>query len=470
MHQARFILAAIATLALPFAAHAQLDHATEAQLDETIRSVVQSTGVPSAEVGIVKDGKVAYVKAFGDARLSTASTPSRIATPEMHYAIGSNSKQFTAACVLLLQQQGKLKLDDPVSTWFPELTRSHEVTLRNLLTHTSGYSDYAPQDYTIPAWTKPVDPLALVHEWAEKPLDFDPGTKWQYSNTNFVLAGLIVEKVSGVRFHDFLWQNILKPLQMSDVLDLDYDRAKMEPTGYKRNALAPVRPAIPEAKGWYFADGQLAMPVRTLLVWDISLLQRSLLQTQSYDTLFQEQKLSNGEGSHYALGLSVESRRGVPVISHTGEVAGFVSSNSIVPAQNLAVAVLTNQDASSAASLISNAVMEQLLKPAAENNATPAEATVQQIKTILESFQQGKIDRSLFTSDANFYFSQDTIDDFHSSLQPLGKLQSVTLRGSRLRGGMQFRVYLAQFEHKQVSVSTYWTTDGHLEQFLVEAR
>src|SRR6476659_8763055 len=146
------------------------------------------------------NGRIVYAAAFGKARLNPA-TP---AVVSMHYPIGSISKQFTAACVLLLVEDGKMQLDDPVAKWFPELTRAKDVTLRMLLSHTSGYSDYAPQDYTIPAWTKPADPLKLVHEWAQKPLDFEPGTKWQYSNTNFVLAALIVEKVSGQPYWSFL--------------------------------------------------------------------------------------------------------------------------------------------------------------------------------------------------------------------------------------------------------------------------
>ncbi len=177
----------------------------------------------------------------------------------MHYAVGSISKQFTAACILLLAESGKLTLDDPVSRWFPELTRANEVKLRNLLTHTSGYEDYAPQDYTIPAWMKPARPLDIVHEWAEKPLDFDPGTKWQYSNTNFVLAALIVEKASGMPFWQFLETNVLQPLNLKDVLNLDTQRELMEPLGYMRNALGPLRPAVLEAPGWYFGDATMAM-------------------------------------------------------------------------------------------------------------------------------------------------------------------------------------------------------------------
>src|SRR5215831_14627513 len=150
----------------------------KAKIDAAVQREMAATGVPSASVGAVQGGRVIYTAAFGLARLPATDGSGKdldkglAATPEMHYAIGSISKQFTTACILLLAERGKLTLDDPVSRWFPELTRSKDVKIRNLLTHTSGYEDYAPQDYTIPLWMKPTKPIDIVHEWAEKPLDF----------------------------------------------------------------------------------------------------------------------------------------------------------------------------------------------------------------------------------------------------------------------------------------------------------
>ena len=203
----------------------QLSPDERVRVDAAVETVVSSTHVPSVSVGIARGGEVVYAKAFGDAVLPEHAVPQRPggvrsmlmrgrvpADAKRAYPVGSISKQFTAACILLLQERGKLKLDDPVSRWFPEFTRAKEVTLRNLLTHTSGYSDYAPQDYTIPAWTKPIDSYTLIREWAMKPLDFDPGTKWQYSNTNFQMAALIIQKVTGQTYHEFLWANVITPL------------------------------------------------------------------------------------------------------------------------------------------------------------------------------------------------------------------------------------------------------------------
>src|SRR5215472_10721521 len=172
---------------------AQLSPGTGSAIDQAVAKVLAETGAPSASLAIVKDSRLVYVRAYGNARLQ----PLTLARPEMRYKIASNSKQFLAALVVRLATEDKLSLDDPVSKYFPELTRASEVTIRQLLAHTSGYQDSAPLDYLPPALLRPITPQGILDIWAKKPLDFDPGTKWQYSNTNHTIAGLIAEKVTG---------------------------------------------------------------------------------------------------------------------------------------------------------------------------------------------------------------------------------------------------------------------------------
>ena len=145
------------------------------RIDSIAMQIVASTGVPSASVGVVKDGVVLYANAYGSAKLD----PRASATPDLRYAIGSISKQFTAVAALLLQQDGKLKLDDPVSKYIPGLTRGNDVTVRMLLSHTSGYQDFWPQDYVMPMMLKPTTPQAIADAWAKKPLDFEPDSRWR---------------------------------------------------------------------------------------------------------------------------------------------------------------------------------------------------------------------------------------------------------------------------------------------------
>jgi D-alanyl-D-alanine carboxypeptidase len=259
----RFHILVLLLVACFAKANAQTELPTEMQkkIDKVVMDALSKTGVPSVSVAIVKNGQIAYLHAYGNARLD----PKTLAKPEMRYSIGSISKQFTAAAILLLQEQGKLSLDDKVSKFIPGLTRADEVTVRQLLSHTSGYQDYWPQDYVMPMMLRPVDARKILDTWARKPLDFDPGTKWQYSNTNYVIAGLIVEKVSGEPLLQFLQQEIFTPLKTKSVADTDKVKlGDTDPTGYMRYALGPARPAPKEGSGWLFAAGELAMPAEDL--------------------------------------------------------------------------------------------------------------------------------------------------------------------------------------------------------------
>ena len=437
-----------------------------AKVDASVKDVMARTGVPSVSVGIVQGGQVVFTKAYGQARLD----PPLPATADMLYAIGSISKQFTAACILLLQEEGKLSVDDPVGKYFPELTRANEVTIRNILSHTSGYRDYAPHDYTIPAWTKPSTPQAIIHEWATQPLDFDPGTQYQYSNTNFNIAGLIVEKASGEPFWTFLSRRILQPLGMTHTIDLDAGHDPVKPLGYMRNALGPMRPAIIEAPGWYFADGEMAMPVADLLAWDISVMNRSLLKPESYALMETDTKLKPTGTARYGLGVSVSTRDGHKVVSHTGEVGGFVASNTVYPDDKVAVAVFTNEEASPAASSVARAITALLVPPAGGTSSgnSAAQAASAQAKELIGQLQQGTIDRSQITDNLAFFFNKVSLEDHRTSLAPLGPVQTVSPISSSLRGGMTFRSFDVSFANgTHLRLTTYTTKDGKLEQFIL---
>jgi D-alanyl-D-alanine carboxypeptidase len=436
--------------------HAKIDSATE--------QVLTKTGVPSASIAIVQHGVIVYTHAYGNARLN----PPVPATPEMRYSIGSISKQFTAAAILVLEQQGKLSIDDPVSKFLPDLTRANKVTIRMLLSHTSGYQDYWPEDYLMPPMAQPTTAQHILDVWGKKPLDFDPGTRWQYSNTNFVIAGRIVEKVSGEPVMEFLQQHIFKPLDMRQVWDYDAkSMSEADAQGYIRNALGPLRPAPKEGHGWMFAAGELAMPAYDLAQWNISIMNRSLLAPKSYDEMFAPVVLKNGESSHYGLGLFIRNVNGHVAYEHSGETSGFVSENVVFPNEKAAITVLTNQDASRAASGIAHALAPLVLGVNAPGGAA-SESEVQARK-IFVGLQQGKIDRSLFTPNCNAYFSRQALGDFQSSLAPLGEPATFTQTGEELRGGMTFRSYSVTFAStpQQVRVTTYTMPGGKLEQYLV---
>ena len=441
-------------------AEASLNSELREKIDKAAQEVLAQTGVPSASIAIVKDGSIGYLHAYGFARLD----PRTPAQSEMRYSIGSISKQFTAAAVLLLQEEGKLSLDDKVAKFIPNLTRANEVSIRQLLSHTSGYQDYWPQDYVPPFMLQPITAQRIMELWAHKPLDFDPGTKWQYSNTNYVIAGVIIEKVSGARLLQFLQQRVFSPLGMKSVANIDQEKlGDTDATGYKRYALGPLRVAPKEGKGWLFAMGELAMPAADLARWDVSIIEQKLLKPGSYEEFETEVRLKNGLGTQYGLGVDVSSQSDRRALAHGGEVSGFTAENIVFPDDRTAVVVLTNQDAARASGEIAHRIAALLFT----TQETATVGKTEQARKIFEGLQQATIDRSLFTDNANSYFDEQALKDFAEGLAPLGAPQEFVQTRRVLRGGMILRVYHVKFPKQALRVWTYEMSNGKLEQYLV---
>jgi len=449
----------IALLLLLAAAPLFADDTLPASVDKAVNEILAKTGAPSASVAVVRDGKLAYANAYGLAKLE----PKTPATPQMRYSIGSISKQFTAAAILMLAEEGKLSLDDKVVRWLPELTRAKDVSIRRLLSMTSGYQDFWPQDYVMPGMLEPATAQQIADAWAKKPLDFEPGTRWQYSNTNYVIAGMIFERAAGMPLVDFLRQRVFTPLQMTSVFNTDLAPLPSgDPARYLRYALGPPRPAPKEGKGWMFAAGELAMTAQDLAKWDIAMIDESLLQPASYREMERELLLAGGNGTHYGLGVSVNTVDGRRLIAHGGEVSGFTAQNQVYPDQRAAVVVLTNLDATSASEQIATKIAQIVF-------TTTDDAALAQARKIFEGLQHGRIDRALFTSNANAYFSEQALKDFAASLGPLGTPEEFTQIAQSLRGGMTLRRYRVKFPNKTLRAWTFAMPDGKLEQFMVAA-
>jgi len=456
-----FVFPLLATSLLEAQAPAPISTAMREKVDAIVRQALTSTGVPSASIAIVQAGAITHLQAYGDGRIE----PRAPALPSMRYSIGSISKQFTATAVLLLAEQGKLSLDDPVSRFVPNLTRGNEVTVRELLSHTSGYQDYWPQDYVPPFMLQSITADRILDQWARKPLDFDPGTEWQYSNTNFVIAGLIVEKASGEPLLQFLSEHIFAPLAMKSVMNIDQNRlTDTDATGYLRYAIGPLRPAPKEGKGWLFAAGELAMPAEDLAKWDISVINQSVLQPASYAQMEKEVVLKNGLGTRYGLGVDVRQELGQRAIEHGGEVSGFTAHNMVFPDARMAVVVLVNEDSVEASGDIARKIAALLFR---EADASKQE---DQSREIFGALQQGKINRSLFTDNCNNYFTEQALKDFASSLGPLGTPTEFTQTHKQDRGGMTFRLFEVHFPKKTLEVWERIMPDGKIEQYQVGAK
>jgi CubicO group peptidase (beta-lactamase class C family) len=427
------------------------------RIDATAREWLATSGAPSASIAVVQNGVVTYAHAYGNAQLN----PEVAATTATRYAVDSISKEFTAAAMLLLAQQGRLSLDDRVEKWFPDLGEASRVTLRQLLTHTAGIRDYWPQDFVPPEMLRPTSVAAILQEWARRPLDFEPGTQWQYSNTGYVVAGAIVEKVTGMALVDFLQGHVLAPLKMGHVTEDDTrPLPAADAVAYTRAGLGPTRRAPKEGPGWLFAAGELAMTPGELALWDISLINRSLLEPASYAAMFEPILLKDGTHKGYGLGLDIDRVDGGTRIGHDGAGSGFLSAHRIWPDEKIAVMVFTNNDWASPDDLV-NRIAFIVLPP------NPAQARA---RAVFAQFQQGAIDRSLFTDSGNSLLTAQALADLKSSLGPLGEPFLIQLDNDSKRGGMITRVWKILCRARRLKVVERGYPDGKLEQFLVTQR
>ena len=441
-----------------------LNPAEIAQVDKLVAKTLADTGVPSAEIAIIRDGKLVLSKAYGKANEALPANPS------LPYQIASNSKQFTAMALLLLEDEGKLSLDDHVSKYIPGITEGDKITLRQLLSHESGLQDFWPQDYSFVDMEQPTTPQHIIDKWAKKPLDFEPGTRWQYSNTGYVVAGMIAEKVSGEPLLTYLHRKIFDPLGMTSVVNQDDTDTPAYPAGYKRNALGPVRVAQQPGRGWLYAAGELSMTAADLAKWDIARMNRALLPADDWIAQDTPMLRSDGRTNGYGLGVFNIYARERHIIDHGGEAVGFLTQNTIYPDTTDAIIVFTNADISGAKGTLTEGIEKIVLnspEPALANETDRAA----DVSAIYDSLVSGTVDPAKFTPNLNYYFNPTTLGDYRSSLAPLGKPTSFEARGNpRLRGGFVNRNFTIHYAGgKDLTLVTYAEpgANGRWEQFMI---
>jgi len=344
----------------------------------------------------------------------------------------------------------------------PDLGPAGRATLRQLLAHTSGLPEYMPHDYVAPAQRKPIEPTQSVLRAARQAQDFEPGERWRYSNTGYALAGIVLEKVGGAPLMEVLGQRIFKPLKMASVLDFDqHSLARGDATGYSVLGLADPEPATPMAPGWMFGAGGLAMTAEDVARWDLALIGRTLLTPSAQRALETDTRLNNGVATRYGLGLVVRMSGDRRVLAHDGGVPGFSSSNLILPEERMAIVVLMNADFGDVAPHLASRLQRLLLNPATPRDA----ARTEQDRQVLLALQRGQVDRSLFTDNANDYFSDRVVNQTARVLQRAGGLKSFGVRARSSLGGLDVRTYVAELEQRSYTIVTRAWPDGRLEQF-----
>jgi CubicO group peptidase (beta-lactamase class C family) len=312
----------------------------DAAVDQYIRAEMQKRHIPGLALLVAREGKIVRAQGYGFSNLEL-QVPVK---PETIFQSGSMGKQFTATAVMMLVEEGKVALDDPLTKYFPGAPPAwNQVTVRNLLSHTGGFGDYPDnfdfrRDYTEDELLKIVESI---------PLAYPPGTKYDYSNLGFLTLGILIHRVSGEFYGDFLEQRIFRPLGMTTTRVIS--EADIIP-----NRAAGYRWAKGEWKNqeWVSptlnttADGALYFSILDLAKWDAALYTEKLLKRSSLDQMWTVAKYKDGtpNSSHYGFGWFIDTINGHRVIEHGGQWQGFNTNISRYVDDKLTVVVLTNLD------------------------------------------------------------------------------------------------------------------------------
>jgi CubicO group peptidase (beta-lactamase class C family) len=309
-------------------------------VDNYVRAEMTKQRIPGLAMLVSRGGQVIRAQGYGLANVEL-QVPVK---PETIFQSGSVGKQFTATAVMMLVEEGKIGLEDPLTKYFPDAPPSwKKVTIRELLSHTAGFTDY-PKSFDMRRDYTEAEQLKIVESI---PLAFAPGTSWSYSNLGFLTIGILIHKVTGEFYGDFLQERIFRPLDMQTTRIIsEADIVPNRSAGYRlvKGELKNQEWVSPTVNTT--ADGSLYFSIMDLAKWDVALYTEKLLKRSSLDEMWTVAKLNNGQpnSGHYGFGWFVVTKNGHRVVEHEGAWQGFETQISRYVDDKLTVVVLTNLD------------------------------------------------------------------------------------------------------------------------------
>lgn len=313
------------------------------KIDSLVQRIISDKNGPGAVFMVAKNGKPIYKKAFGKANLELDVN----LTTEHVFQIGSMTKQFTAVAVLMLADQGKLKVTDTISRYIPDYPSGNKITIHHLLTHTSGIKDFTKMKGLKEIAQKEMTPKMMVDFFKNEPVDFAPGEKFEYNNSGYVLLGYIIELVSGETYEDFIMKNIFQRAGMQQSrCASDRQIIINRAGGYQKKESGYVNKTI-ISYSVPFSSGALMSTVGDLLKWQNALNQNILFKTDILKKAFVKYSLNNGEEFSYGYGWHIKEMNGVQTREHGGSIFGFKSMGVYIPGEDIYVVGLSNCDCNS---------------------------------------------------------------------------------------------------------------------------
>jgi CubicO group peptidase (beta-lactamase class C family) len=326
-------------------------------VDDLMREAMRQHPIPGAALAIIRDGQTVKTAAYGMANLARRAP----VTPETAFEIGSVTKQFTAAAILLLAQEGKVSVDDPIPRHLKGAPESwSRITIRHLLTHTSGLKNYTGLDgFELARHLNQEQFIAKIAVW---PPDFQPGEKWAYCNTGYNLLGYIIENASGKNYRDFLQQNIFTPLGMTATALRDPGSIlPSRALGYETNRAGQFTNRNADLTD-VFSAGALVSTAGDLARWNAAMNTDVLLTAASRAQMWTPVRLDDGTAHPYGFGWFLGPWQGHANIGHSGSTAGFSASFQRFPEAGLTVILLTNSDEFDIATRLAREIAELEMK------------------------------------------------------------------------------------------------------------
>jgi D-alanyl-D-alanine carboxypeptidase len=430
-------------------------------VDEYVLGQMQKHHIPGVSIAIAKDGKVVRARGYGLANVEL----SVLATKNTVYQLASMTKQFTATAIMMLIEEGKLSLDDLITQRLPDLpTAWDKVTVRHLLSHTSGIKSYTSTRDFDKTMRKDFGQRELLDLVVKEPLEFAPGEKWNYDNTGYFLLGMLIEKVTGKKYSEFLEERIFQPLGMThtrvnDLQAIIPNRAQ----GYSWDGAALrngeyVSPTQP------FAAGALVSTVNDLVKWDAALYTEKLLKKSTLEQMWAPTSLSQGGTAAYGFGWQVETVNRHRMIAHGGGIPGFATYIARFVDDKLTVIVLTNGDSGDSGALaqgIAGRVLPILAKKTEAPIADTDPQATERLKRMILDAMKGEADLDLFTEEmkqaraAHIKEEQERLAQF-GALKALQLLErKATEQGATLR-------YRAIFTQERLTITFHLDKAGKI--------
>jgi len=443
----------------------------DGKVDGFVQSELQKQHIPGAAVGVYRDGKMTRAQGYGLANVEWDAA----VTPDTIFQSGSVGKQFTATAVMMLAEEGKLGLDDPIKKYFPDAPEAwNDIKVHNLLSHTSGLGEYETG-----ARTKVGGPFYMRMDYSEDelykriiemPMDFKTGEDWSYRNTNYVLLGILIHKVTGQFYGDFLQERIFKPLGMSRTRIIsEEDIIPRRAAGYRlvKGGLKNQEWVSPSLNST--ADGALYFTVEDLQKWDAALYTEKLLKKASLDRMWTVEKLNNGQPNkaNYGFAWEINNVNGHRVIEHGGAWQGFTTYIARYVDDRLTVVALTNLDSGHAnpkkittgvAALYNPALRPVDQKPIADKEPQ----VTQMVKELLRGIADGRAKPEQFTEEARKRLFPDEMQELGPALKEFGELKTLELMERTEEGERRNYRYRAKFGEMTLMVSVGLTKDDKI--------